>query len=88
MSLLALQVILKGLFDATVTSCKNLIIKAQSDISDCNVTVPTVLWERDIAVYLWHESPNDVPRTDSAVLNEQDSGLTLKARACTPVVQR
>ncbi|XP_073244201.1 conserved oligomeric Golgi complex subunit 1-like isoform X2 [Porites lutea] len=82
------KVILKGLFDATVTSCKNLITKAQSDISDCNVTVPSVLWERDIAVYVWHESPNDVPRTDSAVLNEQDSGLTLKARACTPVVQR
>ena len=79
---------MKGLFDATVSSCKNIITKSQDEISDRNATDPSVLWERDIAMYVWHESPNDVPKTDSAVPNDQESGLALKARACTPAVQR
>lgn len=85
---LSLQAILKGLFDATVSSCKNMITKSQDDISDRNTADLAVLWERDIAMYVWHESQNDVPRTESTLPHEQDSGLTLKARACTPAVQR
>ena len=79
---------MKGLFDATVSSCKNMITKSQDDISVHNTTDLSVLWEKDIAMYVWHESPNDVPKTESTVPHEQDSGLALKARACTPAVQR
>ena len=84
-----LQAILKGLFDATVSSCRNMITKSQDDITDRKATDPAVLWERDIALYVWHESPNDVAgRTDGSVPHQQHSGLVLKARACTPAVQR
>ncbi|XP_068741346.1 conserved oligomeric Golgi complex subunit 1-like isoform X2 [Montipora capricornis] len=83
------RAILKGLFDATVSSCKNMITKSQDDISDRHAVDHAVLWERDIVMYVWHESPNDVPRpVDSNLPHEQDSGLSLKARACTPAVQR
>ncbi|XP_020608067.1 conserved oligomeric Golgi complex subunit 1-like isoform X2 [Orbicella faveolata] len=88
--------ILKGLFDATISSCKNMITKSQDDISDSDTsaTDAAVLWERDIAQYVWQESPNDVPKPmwgsqkKGATHCEQESGLTLKARVCTPAVQR
>ena len=73
-----------------------MITKSQDDISDSNTsaTDAAVLWERDIAQYVWQESPNDVPKTmwgsqkKAATHCEQESGLTLKARVCTPAVQR
>lgn len=73
-----------------------MITKSQDDISNPNTTTTDngALWERDIAMYVWQESANDVPRTmwgsqkNSAVHHEQESGLTLKARVCTPAVQR
>ena len=92
--LIVLQAILQGLFDATVSSCKNMITKSQDDIADLRITDPGVLWERDIAAYLWHESANDVPtsmwetHSNGGAYRVKDSGLALKARACTPAVQR
>lgn len=73
-----------------------MITKSQDDISDLITTATDigVFWERDIAMYVWQETANDVPRTmwgsqkNSAVKHEQESGLTLKARVCTPAVQR
>lgn len=73
-----------------------MITKSQDDISDYNTSATdvAVLWERDIAQYVWQESPNDVPKTmwglrkNSELHCEQESGLTLKARVCTPAVQR
>ncbi|XP_015773605.1 PREDICTED: conserved oligomeric Golgi complex subunit 1-like isoform X1 [Acropora digitifera] len=83
------KAILRGLLDATVSSCKNVITKSQDEISEIYSVDLDVLWERDIAMYVWHESPNDVPRSaDSTLPYELDSGLALKARACTPAVQR
>lgn len=87
---------MKGLFDATISYCKNMITKSQDDISDSHTsaTDAAVLWERDIAQYVWQESPNDVPKTmwgsqnKSVIRHEQECGLTLKARVCTPAVQR
>lgn len=87
---------MKGLFDATVSSCKNMLIKSQNDISDHNTPATDlgVLWERDIAMYVWQESANDIPRTmqgsqeNSVAHHEQESGLSLKARVCTPAIQR
>lgn len=66
-----------------------MITKSQDEISEIYSVDLDVLWERDIAMYVWHESPNDVPRSaDSTLPYELDSGLALKARACTPAVQR
>ena len=73
-----------------------MITKSQDDISDSNTctTDTAVLWERDIAQYVWQESPNDVLKTmwgsqrKGATHCEQESGLTLKAHVCTPAVQR
>jgi len=73
-----------------------MITKSQDDISDSDTsaTDAAVLWERDIAQYVWQESPNDVPKPmwgsqkKGATHCEQESGLTLKAHVCTPAVQR
>ncbi|XP_022785211.1 conserved oligomeric Golgi complex subunit 1-like isoform X1 [Stylophora pistillata] len=91
------QDILRSLFDATMSSCKNMITNTLDEISYHNATNTdlNVLWERDIAMYVWQECPSDVPRTfwrgtqiNTAANNEQESGLALKARVCTPAVQR
>nr|XP_058952613.1 conserved oligomeric Golgi complex subunit 1-like [Pocillopora verrucosa] len=90
------QDILRSLFDATMSSCKNMITNTLDEISDHNTNTDlNVLWERDIAMYVWQECSNDVPRTvwrgsqtNNAANNEQESGLALKARVCTPAVQR
>ena len=66
-----------------------MITKCQDEISDHHSTDHSVLWERDIALYVWQESPNDVSRADSCTApHQQESGLALKACACTPAVQR
>ena len=74
-----------------------MITNTLDEISYHNATNTdlNVLWERDIAMYVWQECPSDVPRTfwrgtqiNTAANNEQESGLALKARVCTPAVQR
>ena len=87
---------MRSLFDVTMSSCKNMITTTLDEISDHNTNTDlNVLWERDIAMYVWQECSNDVPRTvwrgsqtNNAANNEQESGLALKARVCTPAVQR
>lgn len=66
-----------------------MITKSQDEISEIHPVDPDALWEKDIAMYVWHESPNDVLRSaDSTSAHELDGGLARKARACTPAVQR
>lgn len=84
------------MFDATITSCQHMMTQSQDDLSDNHSNDINVTSERDISRYVWHESPNDVPLaslwgTYSSGTKQQGhdgGGLTLKARGCTPAVQR
>lgn len=89
------QAIIRGMFDATLSSCKNMITKSHEDFSDPNTTDTVVLWERDIASYVWHESPHDVPlsamwtpQKNLTAPRKAGGGLTLKAQAYTPATQK
>ena len=90
------QAVLQGLLDATISSCKHIITKTEEDFSDPHITDNSVLWETDIAEYMWHESPSDIPAASllgtrglsTSAQGPEAGGLALKARACTPAVQR
>ncbi|XP_031572017.1 conserved oligomeric Golgi complex subunit 1-like [Actinia tenebrosa] len=90
------KAILSGLLDATVVSCQNMIIQSQDDLSVDIAQDTNALWERDISRYVWHESVNDVPLAslwgnqsgDTKKQSLDGDGLALKARGCTPAVQR
>lgn len=74
-----------------------MIIQSQDDLS-VDLTQDTgALWERDISRYVWHESVNDIPLAslwgnqsgnNTKTQSSDGDGLALKARGCTPAVQR
>ncbi|XP_048583380.1 conserved oligomeric Golgi complex subunit 1 isoform X2 [Nematostella vectensis] len=85
------KTILRGLFNATVSSSKNMVTKSMDDLSDYHHTDPMVRWDRDLAGYVWHESANDGPLSilsvgNNATKDKDGGGLTLKSLACTPSI--
>ncbi|XP_028398941.1 conserved oligomeric Golgi complex subunit 1-like [Dendronephthya gigantea] len=86
------KAILHGQLEAMADSCKTSTTKALEDLaSKGSKPDPSVLWERDLSLYVWHESLGDLPaKTGKQFENEatrNEGGLTFKTKACTPVIQ-
>ena len=51
----------------------------------------SVLWERDLSLYVWHESSTDLPANTRKQFENgnarNEGGLSYKTKACTPVIQ-
>ncbi|XP_004432766.1 PREDICTED: conserved oligomeric Golgi complex subunit 1 isoform X1 [Ceratotherium simum simum] len=90
-----LQTLTKEGFDSISTSSKELLVSALQDLesSTSNSTSNKhILLEHNMALFLWSESPNDLP-PDAAWVNVANrsqfagSGLSMKAQAVSPCVQ-
>ena len=87
--------IFHGQLEALTSACKSSTTKALEDL--CTRTSKpdrSVLWERDLSLYVWHECSTDLPskagwtgKHNEGDVMHVDGGLSLKSKACTPVVQ-
>lgn len=75
-------------------SCKTSTTKALDDLAlKGSKRDPSVLWERDLSLYVWHESSGDLPaktgkQSENEATRNEGGGLSFKTKACTPVIQR
>lgn len=89
------KTILHGQLEALTSSCKSSTVKALEELC-LKASKPdrSVLWERDLSSYVWYESSTDLPSKAGWTGKQRDSdvmcgegGLSLKTKACTPVIQ-
>ncbi|KYO30915.1 conserved oligomeric Golgi complex subunit 1 isoform X1 [Alligator mississippiensis] len=90
-----LQTLMKEGFDSISSSSKQLLILALQELevkSSSSTPSKHVQFEHNMALFLWSESPSDLP-PDAAWVNVANrspfakSGLSMKAQALTPCVQ-
>ncbi|XP_046839334.1 conserved oligomeric Golgi complex subunit 1-like isoform X2 [Xenia sp. Carnegie-2017] len=88
------KAILNGQLEALMGSCKSATKKALDDlhVNQKSQSDRSVLWERDVSLYVWHENSSDlssknVKQLDNEASTFNESGLTFKTKACTPVIQ-
>lgn len=88
------QTILRGQLEALGTSCKTSTAKALDDLCFKGPKPdPSVLWERDVSLYVWQESSSDLPARSGRQFESEtntaqnEGGLSYKTKACTPVIQ-
>ncbi|EDM06517.1 component of oligomeric golgi complex 1 (predicted), isoform CRA_b [Rattus norvegicus] len=88
-----LQTLTREGFDSISSSSKELLVSALQELEANNSTSNKhVHFEQNMSLYLWSESPNDLP-SDAAwvsVANRAqfaNSGLSMKAQAISPCVQ-
>lgn len=88
------QSILRGQLEALATSCKSSTTKALEDLGSKGLKPDrNVLWERDLSLYVWHESSSDLPARSGKQIESEtqaarnEGGLLFKTKACTPVIQ-
>lgn len=89
------QTLMKEGFDSISSSSKQLLILALQELevkSSSSTPSKHVQFEHNMALFLWSESPSDLP-PDAAWVNVANrspfakSGLSMKAQALTPCVQ-
>ncbi|KAM9209635.1 conserved oligomeric Golgi complex subunit 1 [Dugong dugon] len=90
-----LQTLMKEGFDSISSSSKELLVSALRELeSSANSSTPNkhVHFEHNMSLFLWTESPNDLP-PDAAWVNVANraqfasTGLSMKAHAVSPCVQ-
>uniref|UniRef100_A0A8B9YYC0 Conserved oligomeric Golgi complex subunit 1 n=1 Tax=Bos mutus grunniens TaxID=30521 RepID=A0A8B9YYC0_BOSMU len=88
-----LQTLTKEGFDSISSSSKELLISALQELeSSSSASSKHLHFEHNMAVFLWSESPSDLP-SDAAWVSVssrapfQGSGLSMKAQAISPCVQ-
>ncbi|XP_067403389.1 conserved oligomeric Golgi complex subunit 1 isoform X2 [Emydura macquarii macquarii] len=90
-----LQTLTKEGFDSISSSSKQLLILALQELevkSSTSTPSKHIQFEHNMALFLWSESPSDLP-LDAAWVNVANrsqfakSGLSMKAQALTPCVQ-
>ncbi|KAH1182755.1 hypothetical protein KIL84_004247 [Mauremys mutica] len=90
-----LQTLMKEGFDSISSSSKQLLILALQELevkSSTSAPSKHIQFEHNMALFLWSESPSDMP-SDAAWVNVANrsqfakSGLSMKAQALTPCVQ-
>ncbi|XP_021567300.1 conserved oligomeric Golgi complex subunit 1 isoform X2 [Carlito syrichta] len=90
-----LQTLTKEGFDSISSSSKELLVSALQELessSGNSTSSKHVHFEHNMALFLWSESPNDLP-SDAAWVNVANrsqfasSGLSMKAQAISPCVQ-
>ncbi|XP_039331808.1 conserved oligomeric Golgi complex subunit 1 isoform X3 [Saimiri boliviensis] len=90
-----LQTLTKEGFDSISSSSKELLVSALQELESSTSSSPSnkhIHFEHNMSLFLWSESPNDLP-SDAAwvtVANRAQlasSGLSMKAQAISPCVQ-
>ncbi|XP_023569889.1 conserved oligomeric Golgi complex subunit 1 [Octodon degus] len=92
-----LQTLTKEGFESISGSCKELLVSALQDLessssSSNSTSNKHILFEQNLPLFLWHESPADLP-SDAAWVSVANrprvasSGLSMKAQAVSPCVQ-
>ncbi|CAB4013243.1 Conserved oligomeric Golgi complex subunit 1, partial [Paramuricea clavata] len=75
------KTILHGQLEALTTSCKTSTTKALEDLSTKPGSKPDrgVLWERDLSLYVWHESSSDLPAKTGRQPESETAGSEVAA---------
>ncbi|XP_007482766.2 conserved oligomeric Golgi complex subunit 1 isoform X2 [Monodelphis domestica] len=89
-----LQTLTRDGFDSISSSSKKLLVSALQELEASSSTSPNkqVQFEHNMSLFLWSESPSDLP-SDAAWVNVANrsqcasSGLSMKAQALSPYVQ-
>ncbi|OWK14222.1 COG1 [Cervus elaphus hippelaphus] len=88
-----LQTLTKEGFDSISSSSKELLVSALQELeSSSSASSKHIHFEHNMAVFLWSESPSDLP-SDAAWVSVSSrapfpgSGLSMKAQAVSPCVQ-
>ncbi|XP_005402145.1 PREDICTED: conserved oligomeric Golgi complex subunit 1 isoform X2 [Chinchilla lanigera] len=90
-----LQTLTKEGFESISSSSKELLVSALQELENSTSNSTSnkhILFEQNMSLFLWHESPSDLP-SDAAWVSVANrphlasSGLSMKAQAISPCVQ-